>query len=74
MPSVQLMSTGDQVYDNHWYAYPVQLQPFVGAMVQQMQRPHYLNGMGIVNCSLKSFTSVSKMRLRASISSACTHK
>lgn len=60
----QLMSTSDQVYACHWYEYPVRLQPFVANMVQQMQRPHYMSGMGIVNCSLKSFTSVSSSSVR----------
>lgn len=53
-----MMATGDAVYGGHWYAWPVRQRRFVAAMVQQMQRPRYMSGMGIVACSLKSFTAV----------------
>lgn len=55
---LQVVSIYDDVYCINWYTYPVKFQPLVGALIQQLQIPQYLRGLGFFDCSLETFVKV----------------
>lgn len=49
----------DCVFEMNWPELPNQLQKFIILMIENMQRPLYYHGFGIVNLDLETFAKVS---------------
>lgn len=51
-------NVGDTFFGCWWYAMPVRHQKLFILPIQRSQRRFHLNGLGLVDCSLKNFLSV----------------
>lgn len=56
-----LLNIGDSFYASVWYEWPVQQQRILGFPIQRSARPFCLKSMGLIECSLDSFSSVRKI-------------
>lgn len=56
--SIQSIVIADVAYDTNWYEHPPSLRLFTFFVISRAQRCKYMQGMGIINCSLESFKSV----------------
>lgn len=56
-------STSDIAYNTLWYTFPVDSQRSIMQMIQRSQKPFYLKGFGIVDCSLATFLNVRKKKI-----------
>ena len=48
----------DSTYEINWHDLPVRHQKYVMIMIQNMQRPLYYHGFGVVVLNLETFTKV----------------
>lgn len=55
---VQILNTSDKIYLLNWYTYTPSQQRFILLAIQQTQQATYMDGLGILECSLESFTAV----------------
>lgn len=55
----ELSAIGGIFYDCEWYRLPVKQQKLFGVAIQRAQKPFRMTGLGLVECSLRVFTSVS---------------
>lgn len=46
-------------YSSMWCEYPVKEQEFIRLIIQEAQQPVIFNGLGIINCTVATFLSVS---------------
>lgn len=53
-----LLSIGDSFYASVWYEWPVQHQRILGFPIQRSARLFCLKSMGLIECSLDTFSSV----------------
>lgn len=56
--TMKSFAAADIVFSTPWYAFPVTRQLFVVQMIQRAQKPFYLKGYNIVECSLTTFFNV----------------
>lgn len=56
------LSVAEITYNIHWYKLPVKKQRFVQMMIRRAQKPFYLKGYDIVECSLSTFLKVNLIR------------
>lgn len=54
-----LSAIGSIFYDCEWYRLPVKQQKLFGVAIQRAQKSFRMTGLGLVECSLRVFTSVS---------------
>lgn len=54
-----LLSIGDHFYNSAWFQLPVKQQKLLVLPIQQAQRERRLKGLGLFDCSLALFSSVS---------------
>lgn len=57
------MDMSDSMYESNWYKLPIQLQTYIILMIENMQRPLYYHGFGMVILDLETFTKVSYIYL-----------
>lgn len=55
----KLLSIGDIFYESDWYRLPVRQQQLVMLPIQRSQEEFRLSGLGLIDCSLWVFASVS---------------
>lgn len=60
--TMKSFAAAEIAYDMEWYKLPVQNRLFVQRMIQRAQKPFYLKGYDIVDCSLSTFLNVSLIR------------
>lgn len=56
------LSTAEIAYNIHWYKLPWRKQHFVKLMIARAQKPFFLKGYDIVDCSLSTFLNVNLIR------------
>lgn len=56
--TIKALSAAEVVYDIHWYKLPANKQLFIQLMIERAQKPFYLKGYDIVDCSLATFLNV----------------
>lgn len=56
--TVQSLSAADIAFSVPWYAFPMTRQHFIMQMIQRAQKPFYLKGYNIVECSLATYFNV----------------
>lgn len=56
--SQKSFSASEIAYDMNWFEFPVKKQFIVKRMIERAQKPFYLKGYDIVDCSLKTFLNV----------------
>lgn len=61
MLTQQYANIPDVVYNMRWYQYPRKYQNYVLMIMMRSQRPYYINGFGIMRCTLETFVNVSLM-------------
>lgn len=52
---------GNDVYDLNWYDYPSNVRKFMILIIVRSQRPMYLSGYHLINCTLETFGKVSNL-------------
>lgn len=57
--TAKLLSIANIFYENDWYYLPVKQQKMVIIPIQRSQKEFRLKGLGLINCSLWIFASVS---------------
>lgn len=55
------LSVANIIYDTPWYELPKSQQNAVSIILQRAQKPFYLSGMGILDCSLETYLNVKEM-------------
>lgn len=56
--TVRSLSAAEIAYSMPWYGFPVSRQLFIKHMIRRAQKPFYLKGYDIVECSLTTFFNV----------------
>lgn len=56
--TIKSMSAANIAFDLPWYEYPVSKQYFIMRLIQRAQKPFYLKGYNIVECSLATNLNV----------------
>lgn len=60
--TVKSFSAAEIAYNIHWYKFPVKNQLFIMQMIRRAQKPFYLKGYNIVECSLTTFLNASPIK------------
>lgn len=62
--TIKSFAAAEIAYGMNWYVFPVKRQFLIMQMVQRAQKPFYLKGYDIVDCSLTTFRNVNDRRKR----------
>lgn len=60
--TIKSFAAAEISYGMHWYEFPVKRQFIIIQMVRRAQKPFYLKGYDIVDCSLTTFLNVNLIR------------
>lgn len=64
---LQATNIADVAYATNWYEHPPSLRLVTFFIISRAQRSKYMQGLGMVNCSLESFKAVGLMHLSPSL-------
>lgn len=57
--TIQSFTAAEITYCSSWYLFrPIKLQKLITPMIQRAQKPFYLKGYNIVDCSMTTFLTV----------------